>query len=61
MRPELALDKALFTEPLTLVIEGKMKKVIARQNGKKLPIVLRSGKAWFEFDPFGGEIMIKIK
>ena len=35
--PELPLDKELFTEPLTMVVEGgTMKKVSARQEKKKL-------------------------
>lgn len=56
--PELPLDKELFTEPLTMVVEGgTMKKVSARQGKKKLSVQLRSDKAFFDFDPFGGEII----
>ena len=41
--PELPLDKELFTEPLTMVVEGgTMKKVSARQGKKKLSVQLRS-------------------
>ena len=57
--PELPLDKELFTEPLTMVVEGgTMKKVSARQGKKKLSVQLRSDKAFFDFDPFGGEIIV---
>lgn len=45
--PELPLDKELFTEPLTMVVEGgTMKKVSARQGKKKLSVQLRSDKAF---------------
>lgn len=60
--PELPLDKELFTEPLTMVVEGgTMKKVSARQGKKKLSVQLRSDKAFFDFDPFGGEIIVTIR
>ena len=36
--PELPLDKELFTEPLTMVVEGgTMKKVSARQGKRNSP------------------------
>ena len=60
--PELPLDKELFTEPLTMVVEGgTVKKVSARQGKKKLSVQLRSDKAFFDFDPFGGEIIVTIR
>lgn len=60
--PELPLDKELFTEPLTMVVEGgTMKKVSARQGKKKLSVQLRFDKAFFDFDPFGGEIIVTIR
>lgn len=60
--PELPLYKELFTEPLTMVVEGgTMKKVSARQGKKKLSVQLRSDKAFFDFDPFGGEIIVTIR
>ena len=60
--PELPLDKELFTEPLTMVVEGgTMKKVSSRQGKKKLSVQLRSDKAFFDFDPFGGEIIVTIR
>ena len=60
--PELPLDKELFTEPLTMVVEGgTMKKVSARQGKKKLSVQLRSDKAFFDFDPFGDEIIVTIR
>lgn len=60
--PELNLDKELFIEPLTMVVEGEdFQKVTAKQGKKKLPVDLRTGKAVFDFDPFGGEIVVTIK
>ena len=60
--PELPLDKELFTEPLTMVVEGgTMKKVSARQGKKKLSVQLRSDQAFFDFDPFGGEIIVTLR
>ena len=38
-----------------------MKKVSARQGKKKLSVQLRSDKAFFDFDPFGGEIIVTIR
>jgi len=40
---------------------GTMKKVSARQGKKKLSVQLRSDKAFFDFDPFGGEIIVTIR
>ena len=60
--PELTLDKELFIEPLTLVIKGKqIKKISARQDGKKLPVQLHTDKAVFDFNPYGGVIEVNLK
>lgn len=60
--PHLELDKELFTEPLTMVIEnGIMQKVTVKQGRKKLPVQFESGKALFDFNPFGGEIIVTIQ
>lgn len=60
--PHLELDKKLFTESLTMVIESEdIQKVTAKQGRKKLLVQLRSGKALFEFNPFGGEIIVTIQ
>lgn len=60
--PELTLDKELFIEPLTLVIKGKqIKKISVRQDGKKLPVLLHTDKAVFDFNPYGGVIEVNLK
>lgn len=59
---QLELDKELFVEPLTLVVtvaEGQ--KVTAKQDGKKLSVHQQVGKAVFDFDPFGGRILVTIR
>ncbi|WP_239059489.1 polysaccharide deacetylase family protein [Bacteroides sp. 224] len=56
--PHLSLEKSLFTEPLTGVVMGS-KKVTVRQGGKKLKTQVRDGKVLFDFDPFGGEIVVR--
>lgn len=60
--PALSLDKTLFTEPLTLVIEEEnIKKAVVWQGKKKLSVTQKPGKIWFEFNPFGDEIRVKFK
>ena len=60
--PMLLLDKEIFIEPLTMLIEGAgIKKIRVRQGGKELPVRLSADKAMFDFDPFGGQITVKIK
>lgn len=60
--PETNLDKHIFTEPLTMVIERKgVKQITAKQGKKKLPVQFHPDKAVFEFNPFGGEITVTIK
>ena len=60
--PELTLDKELFIEPLTLVSKGKqIKKISVRQDGKKLPVLLHTDKAVFDFNPYGGVIEVNLK
>ncbi len=57
--PQLPLDKNLFTEPLTGVIDKKGgKKPSVKQGGKKLDVRILPGKVLFDFDPFGGPIEI---
>lgn len=60
--PQLELDEELFVEPLTLVVtvaEGQ--KVAAKQDGKRLDVRQRAGKAVFDFNPFGGRISVTIR
>ncbi|NDV81992.1 polysaccharide deacetylase family protein [Bacteroides sp. 51] len=60
--PHLALDKELFNEPLTMVVEEEgLKKVSAIQGEKELTVRSLPGKAMFEFDPYGGIIEVKVK
>ncbi len=58
--PQLSLDKNLFTEPLTAVIDKPgVKKTTVRQGKKKLDVRHLSGKVLFDFDPHGGPIQIE--
>lgn len=60
--PHLTLDKTLFNEPLTMVVEEEgLKKVSAIQGQKELTVCSFPGKAIFEFDPYGGIIEVKVK
>jgi len=61
--PELLLDKKLFNEKLTMVIESKnrINKMKVTQGGKKLAVKLLSDKALLDFDPHGGCIVIDVK
>ncbi|MFV0289563.1 MAG: polysaccharide deacetylase family protein [Mangrovibacterium sp.] len=60
--PDLDLKEAIFNQPLTMVVEAlDIKKVVANQDGKALLVKLEKDKACFEFNPYGGEIVVKIK
>lgn len=60
--PTLKLDKEIYTELLTMVITGErlkiIKKIKVKQGKKKLPIQVQDNKVLFEFNPFGGTILI---
>ncbi len=57
--PRLSLDKELFDEPLTIVLDKKGKeKVKVSQNGKSLLVKGRDDKLVFDFNPYGGIIKI---
>ncbi|MCC8186128.1 MAG: polysaccharide deacetylase family protein [Bacteroides sp.] len=59
--PELLLDKELFNEPLTLVVEKQGREISGvRQDAKNLPVYESADKIIFEFDPYGGEIQIEL-
>lgn len=63
--PEMTLDKHLFTESLTLVLErvgaGKeVKKVSAKQGGKTLPSRIVGDKILFDFNPYAGKIKVNV-
>lgn len=57
--PNLSLDKELFNEPLTLVIDSHVLSVI--QDGKSLPFINKDGKTLVEFNPHGKKIVIKLQ
>ena len=59
--PSLPLDPKLFRMPLTLNISYANKNIAmeVRQDGKLLPIISSGSKKYVEFDPFGGEIVIR--
>jgi peptidoglycan/xylan/chitin deacetylase (PgdA/CDA1 family) len=62
IKPALSLDKKLYKFPLTLVIQqAGVKSISAKQNGKNLKVENRNGKMMFDFDPNGGEFLVKIK
>lgn len=57
--PRLSLDKNLFTEPLTAVIEREgVKKITIKQNKKRLIPLIRKDRVLFDFDPSGGPVEI---
>lgn len=59
--PSLSLDKNLFTEPLTAVIDrADIKTIKVFQNFQKLKSRILPDKVLFDFDPYGGVINIVI-
>ncbi len=62
VKPQLSLDENLFTKSLTLVVEaGKLRNVSAQQDGETLRVEMQGDKAIFDFNPYGGEIKLKVK
>ena len=60
--PHLTLDKTLFTEKLTGVIDRSgVKKVKIQQGEKILKPQLLPDKVLFDFDPYGGRIVMQIE
>ena len=59
--PSLGLSPQFFKMPLTLLISCANASIPleARQDGKLLPIYRSGTKSYVEFDPFGGEIVIR--
>lgn len=58
--PELSLDKRLFSDSLTIVIDqSDIKHADIRQNERKLNYKIDKDKLLFDFDPHGGMIQIK--
>ena len=57
--PRLALNRELFGEPLTMVVDKKGKSGIkVLQNGKELSVREQDDKMIFDFNPYGGSIKI---
>lgn len=60
--PELALDKDLYTELLTLVVNKKgLKGITVEQDGKSLSAQILPNKVVFDFNPYGGAIRIDMR
>lgn len=58
--PYLTLDKRLFNQPLTMVVDNiGNKKINATQKDRNLEIQYSNNKVIFEFDPWGGVVRIK--
>ena len=58
IKPSLVLDPSLFNMPLTMTVKG-VKKFKVTQDNSKLSVVYHKDYATFEFNPYGGEILIK--
>ena len=57
--PKLKLDRKLFAEPLTMVIQGEaMNGILVKQGRKELPVYINGNKVIFDFNPYGGTIKI---
>lgn len=54
--PSLSLDKELFYEPLTLIVEHTL--LSAMQDGKQLVFINKDGRSLVDFDPHGGKIIL---
>ncbi|MDR2918872.1 MAG: polysaccharide deacetylase family protein [Tannerella sp.] len=60
--PSLELDKDLFYERLTLVIDkDNIKTAIAKQDDEDLPVKILPEKIMFDFNPYGGRIKVQLK
>ena len=57
--PSLDLDPMLYDMPLTMIVEDATK-VKARQGGKRLEVKCRDGRHYFDFNPYGGPIILLI-
>ena len=55
---KVALDKQLYRQPLTLIIEGTIKE--ARQDHRPLMVIRREGYSLIDIQPHGGTITIKL-
>lgn len=58
--PRLNLDRRIYNHPLTLVVPAPGI-TEATQDGRRLDVTVRGGKAVMDFDPYGGKIEMKVK
>lgn len=60
--PRMTLNKKLFTESLTMVVEGeKVEAVSVKQGKKQLSARISRDKVIFDFNPYGGKIKVTLK
>ncbi|WP_035141750.1 polysaccharide deacetylase family protein [Flavobacterium daejeonense] len=60
--PNLPLDKKLFNVPLTMIVNKEiLSNCSVKQQGKKIKTSNLPDKILFDFDPYGGEIIVKGK
>lgn len=57
--PVLDLDRELYATLLTMEVQSDGKKIKALQGDKPLEVTYRGGKAYFDFDPFGEDIIVR--
>jgi len=58
--PQCSLDKNLFVEPLTMVVDliGHVKDIQVKQGKNSLHVEIRNKKVMFDFNPHGGPVTI---
>lgn len=56
--PSLDLDPALYVMPLTMCVEG-VTSIKVTQDRKQLSVSFLGSKAYFDFNPHGGQIIIR--
>lgn len=57
--PKMLLDEKIFNHPLTLMTEGDIKEVV--QENKNIPFTKKENMTFFDINPNGGKIIIKLK
>lgn len=60
VKPCLALEPTLFGRPLTMVLPDGLVPRSVTQDGRELPLYVGGGAECFDFDPHGGDIVIKL-
>lgn len=59
--PHLKLDKTIFKQPLTMVVNDGRQVKSVRQAGKRLKTELKGNDCLFDFNPYNGDIEIIYK